>query len=277
MAAFVLVKQGGPMCHLTFLCQPPAWEDIMRTVKTEKNGRIGRIILNRPEVMNAINDDLPRELQAAVEMFDADAEVHVIILSGAGEAFCSGYDLTHYAQDPDNTITQEMPWDPMQDFQFMWTNTQCFMSLFRAMKPVICKVHGFAVAGCADIALCADLTIMADDAQIGYMPARVWGCPTTAMWTFRLGPEKAKRMLLTGDKINGTEAAEMGLVLKSVPADLLEDAVETLAARMATVPINQLAMNKMVINQAVEAKNQQAKRLATVFNGNTRHTPEGLN
>ncbi|MEM8691763.1 MAG: crotonase/enoyl-CoA hydratase family protein [Pseudomonadota bacterium] len=265
------------MVHLTFLCQPPAWEDIMRTVKTEKNGRIGRIILNRPEVMNAINDDLPRELQAAVEMFDADAEVHVIILSGAGEAFCSGYDLTHYAQDPDNRITQEMPWDPMQDFQFMWTNTQCFMSLFRAMKPVICKVHGFAVAGGSDIALCADLTIMADDAQIGYMPARVWGCPTTAMWTFRLGPEKAKRMLLTGDKINGTEAAEMGLVLKSVPADLLEDAVETLAARMATVPINQLAMNKMVINQAVEAQIQQAQRLATVFDGITRHSPEGLN
>ena len=200
-----------------------------------------------------------------------------MILAGAGRAFCAGYDLAHYAQDPENTLTQDMPWDPMQDFQFMWANTQHFMSLFRAMKPVICKVHGLAVAGGSDIALCADLTIIGDSARIGYMPARVWGCPTTAMWVHRLGPERAKRMLFTGDKITGREAAEIGLVLKSVPDAQLDAEVEALAARMVMVPINQLAMQKMVINSAVEAQINQTQRLATVFDGITRHSPEGLN
>jgi enoyl-CoA hydratase len=151
------------------------------------------------------------------------------------------------------------------------------MALWRAMKPVICKVHGFAVAGGSDIALCADLTIMGETAEIGYMPARVWGCPTTAMWVYRLGAEKAKRMLFTGDRITGREAAEMGLVLKAVPDDRLDAEVEALAARMATVPINQLAMQKLVINQAIEATGlMQTQRLATIFDGITRHSPEGL-
>ena len=250
----------------------------MVKVLYEKDGRIGRITLNRPEVMNAIDDDLPRELAAAVLEADHDRGVHVMILSGAGRAFCSGYDLGHYAEGSGaNTAVQEMPWDPMQDFQFMWANTQSFMSLFRAMKPVICKVHGFAVAGGSDIALCADLTIMGDTAQIGYMPARVWGCPTTAMWVHRLGPEKAKRMMFTGDRITGREAAEMGLVFRSVPDGELDAEVEALAARIATVPVNQLAMQKMVINSAVEAQINQTQRLATLFDGITRHSPEGLN
>ena len=248
----------------------------MSSVIYEKTGRIGRITLNRPGRLNAIDDDLPRDLQAAVEALDRDDDVHVMVLSGAGDAFCAGYDLAHYAQDPDNPLTQDMPWDPMQDYRFMWANTQCFMSLFRAMKPVICKVHGYAVAGGSDIALCCDFVIMEETAEIGYMPARVWGCPTTAMWTFRVGPEKAKRMLLTGDKISGREAAEMGLVLKAVPMEALDAEVEALTERMATVPINQLAMNKMVINQVAEAKILQAQRLATVFDGITRHSPEGM-
>ena len=110
------------------------------------------------------------------------------------------------------------------------------------------------------------------------MPVRVWGCPTTAMWTYRLGAEKAKRMLFTGDKVTGIEAADMGLVLKAVPADELDAEVERLAERMATVPINQLMMQKMVINQAIEAMGlAQTQRLATVFDGITRHSPEGLN
>ena len=249
----------------------------MPKVLFEKDGRIGRITLNRPEVMNAIDDDLPHELAAAVARADADRDVHVMVLSGAGDAFCAGYDLAHYAAQDVSNVTQEMPWDPMQDYQFMWANTQAFMSLFRAMKPVLCKVHGFAVAGGSDIALCSDLIVMADEAQIGYMPTRVWGCPTTAMWVYRLGPEKAKRMLFTGDKITGVQAAEMGLVLKSVPASELDSEVESLAARMASVPINQLAMQKMVVNQPMEASIMQTQRLATVFDGITRHSPEGLN
>jgi enoyl-CoA hydratase len=250
----------------------------MTKVLFERDGRIGRITLNRPEVLNAIDDDLPTELCEAVTKADADPNIHVMVLSGAGKAFCSGYDLAHYASsDGPNKVVQDMPWDPMQDFQFMWRNTQAFMSLFRAMKPVICKVHGFAVAGGSDIALCADITIMGDDAKIGYMPTRVWGCPTTAMWVHRIGPEKAKRMMFTGDKINGIEAAAMGLVLKSVPDDQLDAEVEALVSRMASVPINQLAMQKMVINSAVEEKINQTQRLATLLDGMTRHSPEGLN
>ena len=250
----------------------------MTKVLFERDGRIGRITLNRPEVLNAIDDDLPTELSEAVARADADPNIHVMVLSGAGKAFCSGYDLAHYASsDGPNKVVQDMPWDPMQDFRFMWRNTQAFMSLFRAMKPVICKVHGFAVAGGSDIALCADITIMGDDAKIGYMPTRVWGCPTTAMWVHRLGPEKAKRMMFTGDKINGIEAAEIGLVLKSVPDDQLDAEVEALASRIASVPINQLAMQKMVINSAVEEKINQTQRLATLLDGMTRHSPEGLN
>ena len=249
----------------------------MSKVTYEKDGRIARITLNRPEVMNAIDDDVPRELSAAVARAEADDGVHVMLLSGAGAAFCTGYDLTYYAEGNGvGQVTQDMPWDPIKDYRFMWANTQHFMSLFRALKPVLCKVHGFAVAGGSDIALCSDMVIMGENAQIGYMPTRVWGCPTTAMWVYRLGPERAKRMLFTGDKITGVEAAEMGLVLKAVPEDQLDDAVEELAARMATVPINQLAMQKMMINQPMEATVTATQRLATVFDGITRHSPEGL-
>src|SRR5262249_35684680 len=164
------------------------------------------------------------------ERADADAAVHVIVLAGAGRAFCAGYDLTCYAQNAGAArYTQDMPWDPMKDYAFMMRNTEQVMSLFRAKRPVICKVHGFAVAGGSDIALCSDIIVMAEDALIGYMPVRVWGCPTTAMWLYRLGPEKAKRMLFTGDKIDGREAERLGLVLRAVPADKLDDEVKGLA------------------------------------------------
>ncbi len=251
----------------------------MSKVLYEKDGRIGRITLNRPDVMNAIDDEVPGLIEDAVEAANADPDVHVIILAGAGKAFCAGYDLTYYAEgNGSGEATQEMPWDPMKDYAFMSQNTEKFMSLWRSQKPVICKVHGFAVAGGSDIALCCDLVVMEETAKIGYMPARVWGCPTTAMWTYRLGAEKAKRMLLTGDKVTGTEAAEMGLVLKAVPSADLDAEVERLADRIATVPVNQLMMQKMVINQAIEAMGlAQTQRLATVFDGITRHSPEGIN
>ena len=158
----------------------------------------------------------------------------------------------------------------------MRRNTDDFFTLFRSLKPTICKVHGYAVAGGSDIALCCDLVVMADDARIGYMPARVWGCPTTAMWVYRLGAEKAKRMLLTGDTIDGRTAAEWGLVLEAVPADDLDARVEELADRMAGVPKNQLVMQKLMINQAYDNMGLQGTQLlATLFDGITRHSPEG--
>lgn len=249
------------------------------TVLFERDGRIGRITLNRPQVLNAINDALPHELADCVRRANDDAKVHVIVLSGKGEAFCAGYDLTYYAQATGtNDITQEMPWDPMKDYKFMMRNTELFMSLWRSYKPVITKVHGYAVAGGSDIALCSDIVVMAEDARIGYMPTRVWGCPTTAMWIYRMGAEKAKRMLLTGDKVTGVEAAEMGLVYKAVPKEKLDEEVEALAERMAGVPQNQLMMQKLMINQALDNMGlANTQMIATLFDGITRHTREGLN
>ncbi|MEC9343460.1 MAG: crotonase/enoyl-CoA hydratase family protein [Pseudomonadota bacterium] len=249
------------------------------TVALEKDGRIARIILDRPEVMNAIDDRLPRDLAAAVAAANDDDAIHVIVVSGRGDAFCAGYDLTYYAEaNGSGEATQAMPWDPMRDYRFMKKNTDLFMSLWRSYKPTIARVHGFAVAGGSDIALCCDMVVMAEDALIGYMPVRVWGCPTTAMWIYRLGPEKAKRMLFTGDKITGTEAKELGLVLDAVPAAELDARVDALAERMAGIPRNQLMMQKLMINQAIEAMGiENTQMVATLFDGITRHSPEGLN
>jgi enoyl-CoA hydratase len=248
------------------------------TVLYAKDNRIARITLNRPEKLNAINDTMPRELREAVAAANADDEVHVIVLAGAGRAFCAGYDLELYAERPRPVpYSQSLPWDPMVDYAGMSENTACFMSLWRSFKPVICKVHGYAVAGGSDIALCADLVIMAEDARIGYPPARVWGCPTTAMWVYRLGAERAKRMLLTGDLITGAEAARMGLVSEAVPASELDATVERWAQRMAGVPRNQLMMQKLMINQAYENMGlATTQMLATLFDGITRHSPEGF-
>ena len=124
----------------------------MSKVLYERDGRIARITLNRPAVMNAIDDEMPRLIAEAVARADDDPAVHVIVLAGAGAAFCAGYDLTYYAQgDRTNRYTQDMPWDPMRDYALMSRNTEHFMSLFRSRRPVICKVHGFAVAGGSDI------------------------------------------------------------------------------------------------------------------------------
>ncbi len=249
------------------------------SVLYQPDGRIGRIWLNRPDVMNAINDQMPVELAEAIRAANADDAVHVIVLGGKGKAFCAGYDLIFYAEgNGSGDVTQEMPWDPMQDYRFMKRNTDLFMEVWRSYKPVIGRVHGAAVAGGSDIALCCDLIVMAEDAEIGYMPARVWGCPTTAMWIYRLGAEQAKRMLFTGDKITGRKAKEIGLVVDAVPAGQLDDAVDKLAERIAGVPTNQLMMQKLVINQVLETMGlANTQMLATVFDGITRHSPEGLN
>ena len=202
------------------------------TLIYEAAGRIARITLDRPERLNAIDEKMPGEIRAAVERANADDGIHVIVLQGAGRGFCTGYDLKAFAEAKgENPGVQSMPWDPMIDYRFMKQCTDDFFSLWRSYKPVICKVHGYAVAGGSDIALCADIVIMAEDAKIGYPPARVWGCPTTAMWVFRIGAEKAKRMLLTGDLVDGRTAKAMGLVYDAVPAAELDAAVDALASR----------------------------------------------
>lgn len=248
-------------------------------------GRIATITLDRPARLNAISMGMPRQLCHAVEQANRDDSVHVIILTGAGRAFCSGYDLIDFAETEGEQPGSQLgsgegnggAWDPMTDFYGMNQNTQDFMSLWRSYKPTIAKIQGPAVAGGSDIALCCDMAIMAEEAVIGYPPARVWGCPTTAMWVYRLGVEKAKRMLFTGDLVGGKEAADMGLVLEAVPLSELDERVSALAERMSGVPKNQLMMQKMMINQAYDNMGlSNTQMFATLFDGITRHSPEGV-
>lgn len=251
----------------------------LRIDQHAENPRIARLLLNRPERLNAINDETPRELRAAVDWANANPEVHVIVVEGAGKGFCGGYDLAHFGEGQiDHPCQQEKtPWDPMVDYAYMKRNTEDFMALWRSPKPTIAKVHGAAVAGGSDIALCCDLLVMADDARIGYMPTRVWGCPTTAMWTYRLGSARAKQLMFTGDVIDGRKAADWGLANESVPFAELEAATLRLAQRIAGVPNSHLAMHKMVVNQIMLTMGlEQAQSLATVFDGITRHNPEGM-
>ncbi|MEM7193354.1 MAG: crotonase/enoyl-CoA hydratase family protein [Pseudomonadota bacterium] len=238
--------------------------------------RVATITLNRPEKLNAITDTMPGDLAAAVEAATADDSVHAIVLTGAGKGFCSGYDLSIFAENSSAAI-QDMPWDAMIDYQLMRRFTDHFMSLWRCPKPVIAKVNGDAVAGGSDIALCCDLIIMSETARIGYPPARVWGCPTTAMWMYRVGAEKAKRMLFTGDLISGKEAEKMGLILEAVPSEELDITVARLLNRVTGVPRNQLAMTKTLVNQTYENMGlNSTQTLATLFDGFARHSPEGV-
>ncbi len=244
----------------------------------EVDDRVATVTLNRPERFNAISQTMPADIADAFECAGDDDAVHVVVLSGAGRGFCGGYDLTIYAEESaHNPAIQTMPWDPTIDYKFMRRCTDNFMSIWRCPKPVIAKVHGDAVAGGSDIALCADLVIMNRQARIGYPPARVWGCPTTAMWVYRIGAEKAKRMLFTGDLITGAEAESMGLILQATPLDALDEAVRQLTERIKGVPKNQLMMMKTLVNQAYENMGlNSTQTLANLFDGIARHSPEGL-
>jgi enoyl-CoA hydratase len=265
------------------------------TLTYESDGPVGRITLDRPARGNGITLDMPRELAAAVEQADLDPAVHVIALSGNGKGFCGGYDLVQSAErgserfgdadaggsplDPAVIGANHDPsgtWDPTVDYAMMSRNVRGFMSLFHANKPVICKVHGFCVAGGTDMALCSDLLVIGADARIGYPPARVWGVPTTALWAHRIGPEKAKRLLFTGDLITGAQAHEWGLATEAPPPEELDERFEELVQRIARVPVNQLVMGKLLVNQTLYAQGLHATQvLGTVFDGIARHTPEG--
>lgn len=247
--------------------------------RDSRNRRIARITFNRPERLNAISHQTPGEIRRAVEAVNAAGDIHVIILQGAGDAFCAGYDITLFGEaSGEHPCKQEsIPWDPMIDYRCMRANTDDFMALWRSGVPSIARVHKYAIAGGSDIALCCDQIVMEDTARIGYMPTRVWGCATTAHWTYRLGPERAKRMLLTGDLIDGVKAAQWGLVGESVSGAQLDHAVDALAERMSGVPLGMLTMQKMVVNECIERQGLLASQtLSTLFDGITRHNPEGM-
>ena len=270
--------------------------DRLHTLTYETTGKIARITLNRPERGNGITLEMPREIAACVERANLDPSVHVLALSGNGKGFCGGYDLVASAErgmtgiddtglpsgsplDPAVQVQNHTPgeaWDPMIDFAMMNRNVRGFMSLFHSDKPVVCKVHGFAVAGGTDLALCSDLLVIEDVAKIGYPPARVWGTPTTALWAHRIGPEKAKRLLFTGDCLSGTEAVAWGLATEAAPRAQLDERFEVLLARIARVPINQLIMQKILVNQTLYAQGLAASQiLGVMFDGVSRHTREG--
>jgi enoyl-CoA hydratase len=265
----------------------------METMRYAVDGRIARITLDRPERGNGLTLRTPQELAACVERANLDPAVHVIALAGNGKGFCGGYDLYESAErgtvgdsaapagsplDPAVQRTNHDPdetWDPVIDYQMMSRNVRGFMSLFHSDKPVVCKVHGFCVAGGTDLALCSDLLVIEDTAKIGYPPARVWGVPTTALWVHRIGLEKAKRLLFTGDCLSGTEAVAWGLAIECAPRDQLDARFEALLARIARMPVNQLVMMKLMLNQSVQGL-AQGQLLGTVFDGIARHTPEGF-
>jgi enoyl-CoA hydratase len=269
----------------------------LNTLTYEVDGRVARITLDRPERANAITLEMPRELAECVERANLDPAVHVIALAGNGKGFCGGYDLVESAEgqgrlgegdaqpppgsplDPAVMAANHDPsgtWDPTVDHAMMSRNVRAFMSLFHCGKPVVCKVHGFCVAGGTDLALCSDLLVIAADAKIGYPPARVWGTPTTSMWAYRLGPQRAKRLLFTGDCLSGTEALEWGLAIEAPPPELLDERAELLLERIARVPVNQLRMMKLLVNESLHAQGLHATQtLGTLLDGVARHTPEG--
>ncbi len=268
-----------------------------RTLTYERDGRVARIVFNRPDQGNSITPDTPVELAAAVERADLDPRVHVIVLSGRGKGFCGGYDLAASAEqmgdanfgdgrgtagtalDPAVLAANHDPartWDPMVDYAMMSRFTRGFASLLHADKPTVAKIHGFCVAGGTDIALHCDQIVIAADAKIGYPPTRVWGVPSAGLWAHRLGDQRAKRLLLTGDCLSGREAAEWGLAIEAPEPDELDERTEVLVQRIAAMPLNQLMMVKLALNSALLAQGvQNSRMISTVFDGIARHTREG--
>ncbi|WP_078322435.1 crotonase/enoyl-CoA hydratase family protein [Mycobacteroides chelonae] len=274
----------------------PDYERDYATLTYERDGRVARITFNRPEKGNTITPDTPRDLAHAVERADLDPRVHVILVSGRGKGFCGGYDLDMFAErgfatrdeadeisgtvlDPVVNAVNHNPWatwDPMIDYAMMSRFNRGFACLMQANKPTVAKLHGFAVAGGTDIALYSDQIICADDTKIGYPPTRTWGIPAAGMWAHRLGDQRAKRLLFTGDCISGKQAEEWGLAIESCPADKLDERTEALLERIARMPVNQLMMAKLALNSALYSQGvTNSGMISTVFDGISRHTREG--
>ncbi|UGT62834.1 crotonase/enoyl-CoA hydratase family protein [Nocardia asteroides] len=273
----------------------PVREHRYATLTYEVTGRIARITFDRPEHGNAITPDTPLDLAHAVERADLDPAVHVILVSGRGKGFCGGYDLALFAEqsgsadDPDSTLGTALDpvvqarnhnpwgtWDPVLDYQMMSRFNRGFASLLHANKPTVAKLHGFAIAGGTDIALYADQIVCADDTRIGYPPTRVWGIPAAGMWAHRLGDQRAKRLLFTGDSLTGAQAAEWGLAVESWPAAELDARTEDFVARIARMPLNQLVMAKLAVTSSLLAQGvANSGMVSTVFDGISRHTREG--
>jgi enoyl-CoA hydratase len=256
----------------------------MKTLRTETGDGVRSIVLTRATEYNTITPTLRDELAAAIDEADVDHDVRVILLRAEGPAFCAGYGLdwstAAQATEGDPVAAegdQRRAWDSVADWRFMKRFVDVYMKLWYAQKPTIAAVQGWCIGGGTDLVLCADLIVAGDGARFGYPPARVWGTPTTAMWVYRMGLERAKRYLLTGDEIPARKAAEIGLILEVVPDEQLLDHALGLARRMARLPTNQLIMLKLLCNQTAEHLGlAQTRLVGTLFDGIARHTQEGL-
>jgi enoyl-CoA hydratase len=249
------------------------------TLLYETDAAIATITLNRPDRLNTIVPPMPDELEHAVHRAVRDGDVKVIVLRGAGRAFCAGFDFGGGFHHWDEALTTDGKWDPGKDF--VATTSQSlgavpkFMSLWRSPKPVIAQVHGWCVGGGSDMALCADLVIASEDARIGTPYSRMWGCYLSGMWLYRLGLTKAKEHALTGKPLSGLEAAEVELINAAVPFARLEDEVREQAERLAQIPLSQLAAMKLIVNQAYENMGlASTQTLGPILDGLMRNTPD---
>ena len=243
------------------------------------DGPIATITLNRPDALNTIVPPMPDEIEAAVNAAVHDDTVKVIVLRGAGRSFCAGFDFGQGFHHWDESITTDGAWDPGKDFMFATAQalspTQKFMSLWRSPKPVIAQVHGWCVGGGSDYALCCDLVIASDDARIGTPYSRMWGSYLSGMWIYRLGLTRAKEYALTGKPLSGREAADCGLINRSVPFANLEATVKRVAEQLASIPLSQLAAMKLVVNQAYENMGlASTQTLGPILDGLMRNTPD---
>jgi len=249
----------------------------MKTLRTETEAGVRSIVLARPGEYNTITPALRDELEAAIDEADADPAVRVILLRAEGPAFCAGYDLDWSTEAQPEEGKRGRVWDSVADLRMISRFVDTYMKLWYAAKPTIAAVQGWCVGGGTDMVLCADIIIAAEGASFGYPPSRVWGTPTTAMWVYRLGLERAKRYLLTGDEIPAPDAARIGLVLETVADDRLQEHALAFARRMAQVPTSQLVMLKLLCNQTAENMGLSSSRtLGSLFDGIARHTQEGL-
>jgi enoyl-CoA hydratase len=256
----------------------------METLRTETQDRVRQIVLCRPEAYNTITPRLRDELSAAIDAADADPEARVILLRAEGPAFCAGYGLDWWtaaqareAHPAEGPARDGRVWDSVSDLRMIGGFVDVYMKLWYARKPTLAAVQGWCIGGGTDMVLCADLVVAGEGATFGYPPARVWGTPTTAMWVYRMGLERAKRYLLTGDAIPARKAAEIGMILEAVPDAELASHAQALAARMARLPTSQLVMLKLLCNQTAENMGLASSRtLGSLFDGIARHTQEGL-
>jgi enoyl-CoA hydratase len=250
-----------------------------QTLLYDTEDTIATITLNRPERLNTIVPPMPEELEAAVHRAIADQQVKVIVLRGAGRAFCAGFDLGGGFHHWDESLTTDGQWDAGKDFAMATSQAvgpvPKFMSLWRSPKPVIAQVHGWCVGGGSDMALCADLVIASEDARIGTSYSRMWGCYLTGMWLYRLGLTKAKEYSLTGKPLSGIEAVEAGLINAAVPFEQLEAEVAERARQLTAIPLSQLTAMKLIVNQAYENMGLASTQfLGPVLDGLMRNTPE---